>query len=489
MNDTIVGLWSVPRSARPKGDGAVLTPARQRRASALTAGCHAKESVVPEKIRSSYSKQQARELESEPPAKKRKGEKSSKSVHHSPPADVSLADLGGVDAVVKKLIRLIAFPIRHPTRYTDLGTEPVRGVLLHGPSGCGKTMIADAFAAALRVPYISISAPSVVSGMSGESEKKLREHFDEARGMAPCLMFIDDIDAITPKRESAQREMEKRIVIQMLTCMDDLALKKTGGKPVIIMAATNNPDSLDPALRRTGRFDKEINVSAPDELGRECILRALTRNLALAGAIDFRMLAKMTPGYVGADLKGLVSTASEVALDGVFDALTRGPTELDDSGEVSHKGVLDELERSANRPSSEDLPRTAIRQDDLLAALAEVQPFSKREGFATIPKTTWKNIGALKSVREELEMAIVEPIRDPERFAKMGITAPTGVLLWGPPGCGKTLLAKAVANASQANFISVRGPELLNKVLHIEWFLSLSRFDDTASAGTCAKRW
>ena len=480
MNDSIVGLWSVPRSARSNGAGAVLTSAGHCRTSALTRRSQSKESAVPERIRPSYSKQQARELESEPPAKKRKGEKSSKNVDRSPPTHVSLADLGGVDAVKKKLMMLVALPIKCPALFAQMRAEPTRGVLLHGPPGCGKTTLANAFAAKLGVPYISISTPSVVSGMSGESEKKLRDHFDEARRMAPCLMFIDEIDAITPKRESAQREMEKRIVTQMLMCMDDLALENTGGKAVIVMAATNNPDSLDPGLRRPGRFDQEISLGVPDEPGRECILRALTRDLPLTDAIDLRMLAKMTPGYVGADLKGLVSTARTAAIERVFDALTQGPMELDGSGELSlDDRMLHEFDKiSANGPSSEDLASMTIGQNDLLAALAKVQPSLKREGFATVPDTTWKDIGALQSVRKKLEMAIVERIRSPERFAKMGITAPKGVLLWGPPGCGKTLLAKAVANASQANFISVMGPEMLNKVLYVECYLSVSRFDD-----------
>jgi ribosome biogenesis ATPase len=426
--------------------------------------------------------QQLRAANGEPPTKKRKdGRPAAKQADRSPPANVSLADLGGVDSVIHELTELVALPMLFPGLYSHSGIQPPRGVLLHGPPGCGKTMIATAFAAELGVSYIPVSAPSIVSGMSGESEKKLRDCFEEAARMAPCLVFIDEIDAITPKRESAQREMEKRIVAQMLTCMDDLSLDKTDGKPVIVLAATNRPDSLDPALRRAGRFNKEINLSVPDEAGRQRILQALTRNLKLAGEIDFQALAKMTPGYVGADLNDLVSTAGVAATKRMFDSLTKDRMELEPEPEPGEGGAAaaaglsnevrllrDLIKQSAQQqaPTADVLAATAIRQDDLVAAVGKVQPSSKREGFATIPNTTWQDIGALHSVRDELQMAIVEPIRRPERYARVGIVAPTGVLLWGPPGCGKTLLAKAVANESKANFISVKGPELLNKVQH-----------------------
>ena len=327
-------------------------------------------------------------------------------------------------------------------------------------------MIANAFAAELGVPFISLSAPSIVSGMSGESEKALREHFEEAKKMAPCLIFIDEIDAITPKRESAQREMEKRIVAQLLTCMDDLALEKTGGKAVIVMAATNRPDSLDPALRRGGRFDKEINMSVPDERVREQILRALTRQMSLSGDLDFKLLAKLTPGFVGADLSDLVSTAGSAAIKRFLSTLKAAASEMEIDSDPSISGKVLDLRRlikRAKESSMEEASVIAITSDDFTTALPKIQPSSKREGFATIPDTTWADIGALGPVREELLTAIVEPIRHPEKYARVGITAPTGVLLWGPPGCGKTLLAKAVANESRANFISVKGPELLNK--------------------------
>lgn len=402
-------------------------------------------------------------------------------IDHSPPTHVSLADLGGMDDVLQELGDLLILPMTRPQIYTSSKVQPPRGVLLHGPPGCGKTMVANAFAADLGVPFISISAPSIVSGMSGESEKALREHFEEAKKVAPCLVFIDEIDAITPKRESAQREMEKRIVAQLLTCMDDLALEKTDGKPVIVLAATNRPDSLDPALRRGGRFDKEINMTVPSEPVREQILRVLTRKMQLADDIDFKTLAKRTAGFVGADLNDLVSTAGSAAIKRYLELLRKntgdamdtteegedggGDGDNDDDAELSPK--VKELRRlikhAREAPIGDEADPVLVSNADFFAALPKIQPSSKREGFATIPDTTWADVGALEDVREELTTAIVEPIRNPEVYARVGITAPTGVLLWGPPGCGKTLLAKAVANESRANFISVKGPELLNK--------------------------
>ena len=405
-----------------------------------------------------------RQLNGEPSRKRRKA---ALDIDRSPPTHVSLADLGGVDNVIQELKDLIVLPLFRPDIYMNSKIQPPRGILLHGPPGCGKTMIANALAAELGVPFVSLSAPSLVSGMSGESEKALRDHFEEAKKMAPCLVFLDEIDSITPKRENAQREMEKRIVAQLLTCMDELALEQTGGKAVIILAATNRPDSLDPALRRGGRFDKEINLGVPSEAVREQILRALTRQMALDNDFDFRRLAKLTPGFVGADLSDLVSTAGSAAIKRFLDTLRVESNEMDvDTGDALVSETVLELRRLIKRAKEPPLAETAviiITLDDFLTALPKIQPSSKREGFATIPDTTWADIGALKLVRGELETAIVEPIKSPEKYRRVGITAPTGVLLWGPPGCGKTLLAKAVANESKANFISVKGPELLNK--------------------------
>ncbi|TAQ88045.1 hypothetical protein B7494_g3610 [Chlorociboria aeruginascens] len=417
----------------------------------------------------------------EPKSKRRKADRDTKKeiIDRSPPDGISLDGLGGVDDVIEELNELVAMPMLYPDIYIRTGIQPPRGVLLHGPPGCGKTMIANAFAAEVGVSFIPLSAPSLVAGMSGESEKKIRDIFDEAKQMAPCLVFIDEIDVIMGKRESAQREMEKRIVAQMLTCMDDIALEKTGGKPVIIIAATNRPDSLDPALRRAGRFNKEINLGVPNEQAREKILRALTRKLTLAEDFNYRSLAKLTPGFVGADLNDVISVAGTEAMKRMMAVLKQRTTsemEIDTSLSESTKSTPEPIAhpkmvaplsvlRSLVAHAGESSPSGdfSITYNDFLTAITKVQPSAKREGFATIPDTTWAHIGALREVREQLEMAIVEPIKRPESFARVGITAPTGVLLWGPPGCGKTLLAKAVANESKANFISIKGPELLNK--------------------------
>ncbi|CAD6637944.1 BAH_G0034060.mRNA.1.CDS.1 [Saccharomyces cerevisiae] len=408
------------------------------------------------------------------------------------PPNSSLKSLGGMDDVVAQLMELIGLPILHPEIFLSTGVEPPRGVLLHGPPGCGKTSIANALAGELQVPFISISAPSVVSGMSGESEKKIRDLFDEARSLAPCLVFFDEIDAITPKRDGgAQREMERRIVAQLLTSMDELTMEKTNGKPVIIIGATNRPDSLDAALRRAGRFDREICLNVPNEVSRLHILRKMSDNLKIDGAIDFAKLAKLTPGFVGADLKALVTAAGTCAIKRIFQTyanIESTPTTATDSSEDNMEidetangdesslkntanmidplplSVVQQFIRNYPEPlSGEQLSLLSIKYEDFLKALPTIQPTAKREGFATVPDVTWANVGALQRVRLELNMAIVQPIKRPELYEKVGISAPGGVLLWGPPGCGKTLLAKAVANESRANFISIKGPELLNK--------------------------
>lgn len=414
----------------------------------------------------------------------RPGTSSHKNLDKTPPA-ARLTDLGGINECVERMLELVAMPLTHPEVYLHTGVQPPRGVLLHGPPGCGKTLLANAIAGEMGVPFLSISAPSIVSGMSGESEKTIRDTFDEAASHAPCLLFIDEIDAITPKRENAQREMERRIVAQLLTCIDDISWDKTDNKPIIIIGATNRPDSLDPALRRAGRFDHEICMGVPDDSGRESIMRVLCARLKLAGSFDFKTLAKSTPGYVGADLSALTGAAGVIAVKRIFKQLADEGSGGDVSMDVAEGATLDNVKLSSlqslvnhlpkestiahfllNHPApltDAQLARLSIEYQDFEAALKVVQPSSKREGFATVPDVTWGDIGALQGIRDELHMAIVQPIRKPELFATIGINSPCGVLLWGPPGCGKTLLAKAVANESRANFISVKGPELLNK--------------------------
>ncbi|TDH70904.1 hypothetical protein CCR75_002923 [Bremia lactucae] len=396
-------------------------------------------------------------------------------------------DIGGIQAILQEVRELIEYPLTHPEVYAHLGVEPPRGVLLHGPPGTGKSMLAHAIAGECGATFLRISAPEIVSGMSGESEQKLRELFDEAISRAPSIIFIDEIDAITPKRESSARGMEKRIVAQLLTSTDSLNLDNTGGKPVILIGATNRPDALDSALRRAGRFDREICLGIPDEAARETILRVLARNMTLEGEFDFTRLARKTPGYVGADLVSLTKEAAVGAVNRIFtnidavkDSSTRKEkkdaecldTELFQSIEETPKEALgvvampsaaDDLRARVEPFTEAQLALLSIRMTDFEAAIPKVQPSSKREGFATIPDITWDDIGALKEVRDELSLAVLQPIAHPERFAALGLSMPTGVLLYGPPGCGKTLLAKAIAHESGANFISIKGPELLDK--------------------------
>ncbi|KAJ2389811.1 Ribosome biogenesis ATPase rix7, partial [Coemansia sp. RSA 2603] len=437
--------------------------------------------------------------------KRRRGKAPADRTRHTAP-ETRLSDLGGVDSCIEEVLELIVMPLKHPEIYLHTGVQPPRGVLLHGPPGCGKTLLANAIAGEVGVPFLQISAPSIVSGMSGESEKKLREVFEEARELAPCIVFIDEIDAITPKRENAQREMERRIVAQMLTCIDDLSWEKTENRPVMLIGATNRPDSLDPALRRAGRFDREIAMSVPDEDAREQILRVLCEKLLLSGDFDIRELAKRTPGYVGADLTALTTAAGMIAVKRIFHKLQEVTDDETNESNVlatedaeKNKSLVDDeqmmavdrdevaipvstpvlwdaqpatdrlrtisgfLARHPDPLTPEELAPLAITNDDFVLALQKVQPSAKREGFATVPGVTWDDIGALSKVRSELRMAVVEPIRRPEVFARVGITAPAGVLLWGPPGNGKTLLAKAIANESHTNFISVKGGELMSK--------------------------
>ena len=400
--------------------------------------------------------------------KKTNKKRKTTSQDYSPPS-VRYSDLGGIEKCIEEVRELIEAPLAHPEVYAHLNIQPPRGVLLHGPPGCGKTQLARAVAGEIQVPFIQISAPSIVSGMSGESEKKVREVFEEARNLAPCILFIDEIDAITPKRETAQREMERRIVAQLLTCLDDLSLDNTGQKPVRVIGATNRPDSLDPALRRAGRFDREISMGIPDEAARVKILQVITSKLRLAGDFDFQALSKLCPGYVGADLTALTTAAGVIAVKRIFGSLANADTNgedgmaVDDGNEPMQNAISRFLQKHPDPLTEAELVPLAITMEDFGEALKKVQPSSKREGFASVPDVSWDDIGALGTIREELRLSVVEPIKHPELFERVGIFNPSGVLLWGPPGCGKTLLAKAVANESHCNFISVKGPELLNK--------------------------
>ncbi|KAI1418245.1 AAA-domain-containing protein [Hypoxylon sp. FL1857] len=446
MNKLLTKSWDIPRNQITESPDVATT-------SGNASGVEAAAATTVE-----------RQVNGEARRKRRRTEKPKDD--RSPPTDISLHDLGGIDDAIKVLAESVTFPMRFYETCTEHGLEATRGVLLHGPPGCGKTMLANAYAASLGVAFISVSAPALVAGMSGESEQKIRDLYDEAKKIAPCLIFIDEIDAIMGKRENAHREMEKRIVAQMLTCMDDLSIQKLG-KPVITLAATNRPDSIDPALRRAGRFDREISLGIPNEASREAILRKMLDKYSVSPDFDYKLLAKRTPGFVGADLKDVVSVAkNELVRETMSELAQRGAAEMEvDSDEPSEPSPGLRLHLALMEATPESIPgdKFVLTMEHVLRAIRKVQPSSKREGFTTIPDTTWAHIGALQGVREQLMLSIVKPIQEPERFLNKGLDAPSGVLLWGPPGCGKTLLAKAVANESKANFISVKGPELLNK--------------------------
>lgn len=341
------------------------------------------------------------------------------------------SDFGGLDSVLRQIHELVERPLKYPQIYKHLGLEPSKGILLHGPPGCGKTTLVSAIAGELDIPLIKLSGPEIVSGMSGESESRLREVFSAASTQAPCILFIDEIDSITPKRENVQKEMEKRIVSQLISCLDDLA------SSIIVIGSTNRPDSIDPALRRAGRFDREICLGIPDVAARFSILSVVCRSLSLSSDLSLDEVARITPGYVGADLRALAREAANCAINRFLSCNTD--------------------------IALADLDSLKIDLNDFKIAITRVQPSAKREGFAVVPNVSWEDIGALASIRDELRMAVVEPIKNPSLFSAFGLNSPCGVLLWGPPGCGKTLLAKAIANETHSNFISVKGPELLNK--------------------------
>ena len=411
-------------------------------------------------------------------------------------------DLGGMSDTLTQIRQLIEYPLAHPELFSHLGIHPPRGVLLRGPPGCGKTHLANAIAGQLNVTYFRISAPEIVSGMSGESEGRIRELFAAASAAAPSIIFMDEIDAIAPKRggdgssSGGTKGMEKRMVAQLLTCMDSLTPDNNrGGAPVMVLGATNRPDSIDSALRRAGRFDREICLGVPDEAGRLGILKVMTAGMRLSGDIDFSILAKKTPGFVGADIRSLTKEAGVMAINRIFkkvlidgvvasvpsndisentiDENSAPPQDnengnndgLQECSEVTDESTHSEVKdiHSVVPLNAEQLEPLFVTMRDFLEAVPSVQPSSKREGFATVPDVSWDNVGALQNIREELSLSVLEPITHPEKFTALGLPLPAGVLLYGPPGCGKTLLAKAIAHESGANFIAVKGPELLDK--------------------------
>lgn len=441
---------------------------------------------------------------------------------------ISFEDIGGISEIITQLCDLILH-MKHPEVYSQLGIKAPRGALLHGPPGTGKTLLAHAIAGKLQLPLIAVPGTELVGGMSGESEERIRELFERAVSVAPCVLFIDEIDAVCGNRIHAQKDMEKRMVAQLLASLDGL---NDSSASVLVLAATNNPDALDPALRRAGRLEQELTLGIPSLKSRKEILSILCKNISVSEDVDLSAIAQITPGFVGADLQALVNKASTYAVKRIFaemraEALKnenagkfkndtpivipngeKVPEESTPEGETVEQqteGPVSQPENSespvqeaANENSTvvdsnhieiknnikpitldpvdevlglledtmpytqDELQGLAIRQEDFLKALKTIKPCAVKEGIVTVPDVTWDDVGSLNQVRKDLQLAVLAPVKYPEQLKKLGLSAPSGVLLCGPPGCGKTLLAKAVANEAGVNFISVKGPELLN---------------------------
>jgi transitional endoplasmic reticulum ATPase len=350
---------------------------------------------------------------------------------------VTYEDIGGLTDEIKKVREMIELPLRHPEIFEKLGIEAPKGVLLYGPPGTGKTLLAKAVANESQAHFISISGPEIMSKFYGESEARLREIFKEAREKSPSIIFVDEIDSIAPKREEVTGEVERRVVSQMLSLMDGLEAR---GK-VIVIAATNRPNAIDPALRRPGRFDREIEIKVPDKKGRKDILAIHSRNMPLSDDVNVEKISSVSHGYVGADLEYLCKEAAMKCL----------------------RRLLPELNMEEEKLPPETLDKLIVNNEDFQKALIEVTPSGMREVFIEDPDVKWADIGGLEEVKRELQEAVEWPMKYPGLYDKLGHKMPRGILLHGPSGTGKTLLAKAVATESEANFVSVRGPELLSK--------------------------
>ncbi len=350
---------------------------------------------------------------------------------------ITYEDLGGLTKEIQKIREMIELPLRHPEIFERVGVEAPKGVLLYGPPGTGKTLLAKAVANETNANFYSIAGPEIMGKYYGESEEKLRGIFKEAAENAPSIIFIDEIDSIAPKREEVSGELEKRIVSQLLTLMDGL---ESRGK-VVVIAATNRPDALDPALRRPGRFDREIEMGIPDEKSRLEILQIHTRGMPMETDVKLDEMARVTHGFVGADLQALVKEAALLAV----------------------RRVLPEINMDETKVPPKTLNKIKVKMQDFQDALRDVQPSAMREVLVQVPNVKWDDIGGLTSVKEELAEAVEWPLKYGKLFQKGDVKPPKGILLYGPPGTGKTLIAKAVANESEANFISIKGPELISK--------------------------
>ena len=363
------------------------------------------------------------------------GEKPAAMVREVP--KITYEDIGGLKEEIRKIREMVELPLKYPELFERLGIEAPKGVLLYGPPGTGKTLLAKAVANETNAAFFSISGPEIMSKYYGESEERLREIFRQAEENAPSIIFIDEIDAIAPKREEVTGEVEKRVVSQLLALMDGL---KPRGR-VVVIGATNRPNALDPALRRPGRFDREIEIGVPNKQGRLEILQIHTRNMPLAPDVDLEKIASITHGFVGADLAALCKEAAMRAL----------------------RRILPEIDFEKDTIPAEILNKIVVKMDDFMEALKDVEPSAMREVLVESPNVRWGDIGGLNDIKIDLQEAVEWPLKYPELFEHMDAKPPKGILLYGPPGTGKTLLAKAVATESEANFISIKGPEILSK--------------------------
>ncbi|MCK4424157.1 CDC48 family AAA ATPase [Candidatus Bathyarchaeota archaeon] len=346
-------------------------------------------------------------------------------------------DIGGLHEEIQRVREMVELPMRHPELFQRLGIEPPKGVLLHGPPGCGKTLLARAVANESEANFFSINGPEIMSKFYGESEARLREIFQQGQKNAPSIIFIDELDAIAPKREEVTGEVERRVVAQLLALMDGLS----GRGNVIVIGATNRPDALDPALRRPGRFDREIEIGVPDKKARYETLQIHTRGMPLAEDVDLKKLCAMSHGYTGADVAALCRETAMKAL----------------------RRYLPQINLEEERVPPSVLEKMDVRMEDFINAYKEITPTAMREVYIEVPTVHWEDIGGLEEVKQELKEAVEWPLKTPEIFQKVGIRPPKGILLYGPPGCGKTLLARAVATESEANFITIKGPEVFSK--------------------------
>ena len=352
-------------------------------------------------------------------------------------SSISYEDIGGIKNEVSRLREMIELPLRHPELFKRLGVEAPKGVLLHGPPGTGKTLLAKAVAHETNANFYTIGGPEIMSKFYGESEERLREIFKKAEENAPAIIFIDEIDSIAPKREEVSGEVERRVVAQLLSLMDGMSSR---GK-VVVIGATNRINAIDPALRRPGRFDREMEIGVPDREGRLEILQIHTRGMPLEKDVDLGVIANMSHGFVGADLQAVAKEAGIRAL----------------------RRVLPEIDLTTENIPSEILKKIIVTMDDFLSVIKEIEPSALREVFVEVPDVNWEDIGGLKDVKQELQEAVEWPLKYHGLFVHSDATPPKGILLYGPPGTGKTLMAKAAAHESEANFISIKGPELLSK--------------------------